>query len=947
MTVSTELQRMKTAIDNAYSAAEAKGATIPEIESSENLATTISSITPNLQDKIIRQNGTYTADSGYDGLNEVDVGIGQNGDTYTDVPNLSGISYAANDKVWLNYRPEVVAGNASTNAVPSDRNKCGIAAAFALDDTYFVIGCTGVSGSTSTFKTFNTSISGALTAIDTANSYANYQACIGLYTDESGNLILNHGGTYKITNNGTFVTKSNGQVFDETGIAKSSYGSSSVTLYYNDTSIGNGGSSSMYNSTAIIVAKGDYMYYLNPQGQGIGYLVSYNVTTGTRTVSSGISSSDSNNVYVTNNRKYLYIGARGSNDDKLATLGGNNPSINHTNLTNILTNSVVVGQNHYGSLTNDWLSLCKTDGSAFEIYKYDSVNDVFIDKVADFNIDTSLLTNFTGYYGGFAISADGKKILVPWIDSSNSTHATLYWYSRAAGWVIQKYDAINSDSITGYANEAIAAGATGDVIVGTKIEPTLGTKTITVNGTYNASSDNLDGYSSVTVDVPSGDTITAANNTGSAITSGNKVWVETESKNFTIVGSPTIVNKVVSNFSTSNYLQVSPLANTTSGTWTFDVEFTYVTNPYPPEASDPQSIVYFTDSGGDDRGVAIIEGILGGTIPSTNSDGYEYLESSTALTSGETYQLQIELTANSGKFYIKHNGSIIETLSGQNGTYMPASITGFNLGGTGNYDRFVGSINLNNTNIKINNSTAWSPYSPANPYYLINFTDISSSTITGIAKENIAVSGTGDVDIGTIIAPTKKYNLLDRVTDDSNNEIGTVSGFFTDANDVEYAVVCLDAQYRSDDVTWCSDNQTAVTDLPIYSTTQWGPWEAKETSTFNTQKILDFCTANGYTSGACSHCRTLSFTIDGTTYYGQVPNMIELNDIVRNHTALNTADTTASSYSSYDFSTGRLAWSSSQYSNTRAWIASMFGSMQYTEKNGPYFVAPVLEIPNT
>lgn len=49
MTVSTELQRIKTAIDNAYNAAEAKGETIPEVESSENLATTISSITLNLQ----------------------------------------------------------------------------------------------------------------------------------------------------------------------------------------------------------------------------------------------------------------------------------------------------------------------------------------------------------------------------------------------------------------------------------------------------------------------------------------------------------------------------------------------------------------------------------------------------------------------------------------------------------------------------------------------------------------------------------------------------------------------------------------------------------------------------------------------------------------------------------------------------------------------------------
>lgn len=34
---------------------------------------------------------------------------------------------------------------------------------------------------------------------------------------------------------------------------------------------------------------------------------------------------------------------------------------------------------------------------------------------------------------------------------------------------------------------------------------TLGTKTVTANGVYNASSDNLDGYSQVTVAIPSYD----------------------------------------------------------------------------------------------------------------------------------------------------------------------------------------------------------------------------------------------------------------------------------------------------------------------------------------------------------------------------------------------------------------------------------------------------------
>lgn len=49
-----------------------------------------------------------------------------------------------------------------------------------------------------------------------------------------------------------------------------------------------------------------------------------------------------------------------------------------------------------------------------------------------------------------------------------------------------------------------AHGADGEPLTGGLVEKTLTTKTITANGTYNASSDNADGYSSVVVNVPSG-----------------------------------------------------------------------------------------------------------------------------------------------------------------------------------------------------------------------------------------------------------------------------------------------------------------------------------------------------------------------------------------------------------------------------------------------------------
>ena len=225
------------------------------------------------------------------------------------------------------------------------------------------------------------------------------------------------------------------------------------------------------------------------------------------------------------------------------------------------------------------------------------------------------------------------------------------------------------------------------------------------------------------------------------------------------------------------------------------------------------------------------------------------------------------------------------------------------------------------------------------------YTAISNKGGTLPATQNLANMPTAINSIPSG-GSTGKYQLLERIKDDSNNEIGTVSGFFTDANDVEYAVVCLDAQYRLAQGTYCSNTSTAVTDLPVYSS--WALWEAKETATFNTQKILDFCTAQSATSTACTHCRSKSFTIDGTTYYGQLPNVLELVDICKNYVAIQSADTSVSQYSSLGFPrTSGRTWSSSQSGVRYGLNVSNDGviSGAYAKTNA-FFVAPVLELPN-
>lgn len=194
-----------------------------------------------------------------------------------------------------------------------------------------------------------------------------------------------------------------------------------------------------------------------------------------------------------------------------------------------------------------------------------------------------------------------------------------------------------------------------------------------------------------------------------------------------------------------------------------------------------------------------------------------------------------------------------------------------------------------------------------------------------------------------------KYKVGDRVTDDSDNPVGTVSSIFTDGNGDRYAVVCLDAVNRSAEEQWLTftDGVPLVTGMPKYdeSVNSWWYDNAKETATYNTQKILDFCSIQGIPSYACNYCRSKSFTIDGTTYYGKLPNIREVFNIWQNRVQIEQNDPTAEQYSSTNFSSGRTFWSSTQYSATSAWTFTSSGVIVSAGKTLAKFVVPVLEIP--
>lgn len=508
---------------------------------------------------------------------------------------------------------------------------------------------------------------------------------------------------------------------------------------------------------------------------------------------------------------------------------------------------------------------------------------------------------------------------------------------------------------------------------------------------------NITTFSTAIESISTGDEITATNTTGSSVSADDRVWVEPEinyTQNFSIGGNPAINNFTLTSTDYPNrsgivYNMINPPVPQESVEVQLKGYINYNTSANYPNANtgygDFSIYCKAPGSGGYPYESALSLFLGDGLTIQTNKGANTYtILPRTSLVKDQMYWFKVLVTDSQiVASYSTDGSSWINTTLSASG--LLAAFTNTYIGMSTATSEGYGTYDLLETYVKVDGNTVWTPYTTSTTYSIINDTDITSTSFTGVAQEAIANNATGavktlldgngsyapttatktittngtytasaenayglsEVTVDVPSAPTKKYNLLDRVKDDSNNEIGTVSGFFTDANNVEYAVVCLDAQYRLASGVWMSSNKT-VTDLPLYSTAQWGPWEAKETATYNTQKILDYCAANSYTSSACTHCRSKSFTIDGTTYYGQLPNVIELNDIVRNHTAINTADTTAGSYSSVDFSTGRERWSSCQFMDTRAWSAGGSGGINNaSSKSMSYGVIPVLEIPNT
>ena len=191
--------------------------------------------------------------------------------------------------------------------------------------------------------------------------------------------------------------------------------------------------------------------------------------------------------------------------------------------------------------------------------------------------------------------------------------------------------------------------------------------------------------------------------------------------------------------------------------------------------------------------------------------------------------------------------------------------------------------------------------------------------------------------------PVEKYPLLGRVKDDTNKDIGCVVGYHIDANNVKYAVVCLNKEFRSaTQLTWLSA-QVSVPGLEGKGA--FSAMQSSVTATSNCDKIMAM--APDYTSAAVTECRSHSFVIDGTTYYGQLPTLREFFDIIKYFNYLNTNDPSSSGpkLDSHNYSWVCHDSSTAGYAvNVNPPLTSGISTQDYN-MTWQRAVVPILEIP--
>lgn len=279
--------------------------------------------------------------------------------------------------------------------------------------------------------------------------------------------------------------------------------------------------------------------------------------------------------------------------------------------------------------------------------------------------------------------------------------------------------------------------------------------TVTSNGTYTAG-EGYTGIGTATVNVPEADIVTATNTTSSAITLGDKVWLEKvaggynaldlkQNELFDLVGSVTVNSStgVASNFSNTSYLKLLPAYKNNvdlSKPWTFRTHvklgspdtrhnsFIHTGNGSSQQLSARAPFFLYFNS---DSPNPLVFGPNNGPWISGSADyvvgAQRWIECGWT---GTEYFLRY---STDGVNYV----NVAEPQASTNVCTNTSDWVSLGFYQAAQYAYFRGDIYLFDTSMENNGTTVWKPY----------MTTIANAqnTLTGFAQEAIATSDTGEV----------------------------------------------------------------------------------------------------------------------------------------------------------------------------------------------------------
>jgi len=176
----------------------------------------------------------------------------------------------------------------------------------------------------------------------------------------------------------------------------------------------------------------------------------------------------------------------------------------------------------------------------------------------------------------------------------------------------------------------------------------------------------------------------------------------------------------------------------------------------------------------------------------------------------------------------------------------------------------------------------------------------------------------------------------------------TVVGVLQDHEGNDYVLAVVDAAYRAGSgMKWSEYTSDSVLQNNDDSTEAL---EDNHSGKYNTDLILSTYTPTDYPAFNFAR-NACTVTINGTTYYSVLPNLIELQLLYNNKNVLDQYDPTVSEYSSRSMSEFKFgangSWSSTEKDSERSWSIFYDGDAGdgYKPVDLGYGVCPVICIP--